>query len=69
MAMLLRRIDFVNRKALRVDRGHAADQVRAGLEMRDQLTAKRGAEYAGNMQYRRRKNQVPDGPGLRTRRA
>ncbi|MFZ2106082.1 MAG: hypothetical protein WAV18_12005 [Roseiarcus sp.] len=58
MAMLLRRIDFVNRMALRVDRGHGADLVRAGLEMRDQLTAKRGAEYAGNMQYQRRKDQV-----------
>src|ERR1700691_2010630 len=50
MAMLLRRVDFVNRVALSVDRSHAADLVRAGLEMRDQLTAKRGAEYAGNMQ-------------------
>src|SRR5271163_5234355 len=58
MAMLLRRIDFVNRMALCVDRGHAADLVRARLEMRDQLAAKRGAEYAGNMQYRRGKNHV-----------
>src|SRR5277367_6019739 len=58
MAMLLRRIDFVNRMALRVDRGHAADLVRARLEMRDQLAAKRGAEYAGNMQDRRGKNHV-----------
>src|SRR5271170_5822403 len=46
VAMLLRRIDFVNLMALRVDRGHAADLVRTRLEMRDQLAAERGAEHA-----------------------